>query len=192
MKSLCLLLYYLVGSRLPRSAAPWVGRWCKRFRSALCSYLFAECGKNVNVERGANFGSGRHIRIGDNSGLGINCSIGGPLVVGRDVMMGPNVILIRQMHRFDRTDLPMRLQGHTMPQVLCICDDVWLGDRVIVLPQVGRIGKGAIIGAGAIITRDVPDYAIVAGSPARVIRQRTLTHDPSSEAKLTLPGGVYE
>lgn len=65
----------------------------------------------------------------------------------------------------------MRLQGDRAPSPVTIHDDVWIGARAIILPGV-TISKGAIIGAGAVATNDVPSYAICAGNPARVIRYR--------------------
>ena len=62
----------------------------------------------------------------------------------------------------------MRLQGYLKPQPVVIEDDVWIGARVIFLPGV-RVGRGAIVGAGAVVTKDVPDYALVVGNPARVV-----------------------
>ncbi len=56
-----------------------------------------------------------------------------------------------------------------------ICGDVWIGSRVIILPGCKRIGAHSIIGAGAVVTHDVPDYAIVGGNPAKVIRMRKRT-----------------
>ena len=65
----------------------------------------------INVEHGASFGSGRGIRLGDHSGLGIDCNIMAPVSIGRDVMMGPNVLMVTANHRFDAFDAPIRLQG---------------------------------------------------------------------------------
>jgi maltose O-acetyltransferase len=65
----------------------------------------------------------------------------------------------------------MRLQGYKDSQPVVIEDDVWLGARVIILPGI-RVGHGAVIGAGAIVTKDVPPFAICVGNPARVIRYR--------------------
>jgi len=129
-------------------------------------------GKSVNIEQGADFGTGRGISLGNNSGLGIRCRVRGPLSIGDDVMMGPEVVILRDGHAFDRTDVPMRLQenkiggGKTL-----ISNDVWIGTRAIIMPGV-KIGTGAIIGAGAVVTKDVPDYAIVGGVPAKVLKYR--------------------
>ncbi|MCB9159898.1 MAG: CatB-related O-acetyltransferase [Caldilineaceae bacterium] len=87
-------------------------------------------------------------------------------------MMAPDVTIVGENHRFDRLDLPMRLQGYQRFPPVRIEDDVWIGARAIILPGV-TIGQGAIIGAGAVVTKDVPAYAVCAGNPARVLRLRT-------------------
>lgn len=94
----------------------------------------------------------------------------GPLRIGDNVMMGPEVTILTHTHRIDRTDIPMGKQGSMVSEVI-IGDDVWIGMRAIILPGV-RIGSGVVIGAGAVVTKDVPDYAVVGGVPARVIRYR--------------------
>ena len=185
-----LLGYYGFARYLPKAETPFAGKLAKRIRYIICHGLFVECGSNVNVEHGASIGRGEHISIGDNSGLGVDSIIGGPIFIGKDVMMGPNVVFYRGSHGFDRTDVPMRRQSRAESVSLEICDDVWFGRGVIILPGCRLIGKGAIIGAGSIVTKDVPDYAVVGGNPAKIIKMRTLTHDPSGEARLTLPSGV--
>ena len=74
-------------------------------------------------------------------------------------------------HAFDRTDIPMNQQGFTPEKPIVIEDDVWIGARVIILPGV-HIGTGAVVGAGAVVTKDVPDYAVVGGNPARILKMR--------------------
>lgn len=86
-------------------------------------------------------------------------------------MMGTDVIIITRNHRFDRTDIPMMEQGFEEERPVYIGNDVWIGDRVLILPGV-HIGDGSIIAAGAVVTKDVPPYSIVAGVPARKIRDR--------------------
>jgi maltose O-acetyltransferase len=134
--------------------------------------LFRYCGKNVNIEQGANFYTGWEIEVGDHSSLGLNCMIPYDLKVGKDVMMGPYVIIVGENHNYSDLELPMRLQGYTKFPPVRIEDDVWIGARVIILPGL-TIGKGAIIGAGAVVTKDVPPYAICGGNPARIIKYRT-------------------
>ena len=68
----------------------------------------------------------------------------------------------------------MAKQGNIGKSELIICDDVWIGTRVTILGNVKTIGKGAIIAAGAVVTKSVPDYAIVGGNPAKVIKYRRI------------------
>ena len=163
------LLYYLFARHLPRSNASYAFL-SGSIRYWICKHLFAECGRDVNIEQGAWFGSGQHVRIGDNSGIGINCYMA-MATIGKDVRMGPDVILQSGDHVFSERDKPIRLQGYTEPRPIVIEDDVYIGARVIILPG-RKIGRGAVIGSGAVVTKDVPEYAVVAGNPARIVKYR--------------------
>ena len=167
MSFVYLMLYYGFAIRLPIS---YKFRMSKTIRYVVCRKIFLTCGKNVNIERGPNFRSGLNVSIGDNSGLGIN-SIVGKVKIGNDVMMGRDVIIMSISHKFDDCKVPMRLQGSEPEKEVIIGDDVWIGHRVIILPGV-KIGDGSIIGAGAVVTTDVPSYAVVGGIPAKLIKYR--------------------
>lgn len=182
MANLHLVLYYLFARHLPPSYSPApLGRMSKRIRAFCCKRFFRATGRNINIEHGAYLGSGRLIEIGDNSGIGVHCHVPGDICIGNDVMMGPEVLILgqNQNHRFSDLTVPMRLQGQIASPPVVVEDDVWIGARVIILPGI-RIGKGAILGAGAIITRDVPPYAICVGNPGRVVRFRNVPEDSST------------
>lgn len=123
-----------------------------------------KCGRNVNIQNRARFG--HNLVVGDNSGLGENCRIGSGAVIGNNVMMGADVIIVTQNHQYTRETF----EGFVKKPVI-IDDNVWIGYRVIILPGV-RIGRNAIIGAGAVVTKDVPPYSIAGGVPARVLKMR--------------------
>lgn len=157
-----------------RALAAWLPEsrhagFAKRLRRALARRVIAQCGNDVNIERHAAFTP--LLKIGDRSGVGIRCEINGDVTIGCDVMMGPEVVIYTTGHRFDRTDIPMREQGDTEPRPVVIEDDVWIGRRAMILPGV-RVGKGSVIAAGAVVTRDVEPYTVVGGVPARVLRRR--------------------
>lgn len=162
------IVYYSVAKHLPPSySGIKLGQTALR---RLCGKLMLQhCGKKVNIEKNARFST--KVSLGDYSGIGVNASIHGACVIGDYVMMGENCTIITRNHAHSRTDIPMMLQGFEEERPVYIEDDVWIGDRVTILPGV-RIGKGSIIGAGAIVTRDVPPYSIAAGIPARVIKSR--------------------
>jgi maltose O-acetyltransferase len=87
-------------------------------------------------------------------------------------MMAEEVLFLGGGHQFKRLDIPMGHQPSLPKSPLLIDDDVWIGARAMILPGCQHIGKGVIIGAGSVVTKDVPDYAIVGGNPARVIKYR--------------------
>ncbi len=171
--AICYALYYGFARHLPSSAVPY-RLFARPLRGLLCRGMFKSCGKKVNIEHGAFFASGRELELGDNSGLGLDCRVTGPVSIGRDVMMGPNVMIVTQNHETADTSIPMRLQ--TAPKFkVTIGDDVWIGANVLILPGV-TVGSGAILAAGAVVTKDVPPYAVVGGNPARVLKMRKEEH----------------
>lgn len=116
---------------------------------------------------------GGNVRIGSHTGIGPFCVLygHGGLEIGSSCLIASHVVFIPENHRFDRTDLPMREQGGSRRGIR-IGDDVWLATQVVVLDGV-TIGKGAVIGAGAVVTHDIPPYAIAYGVPAKVVGYRT-------------------
>ena len=170
-KLFCLALYYGFARYLPVSYFPVIGSTCKWIRYQLCRRIFKKCGRNVNIERLAFFGGGRFLEVGDNSGLGINCFVPSNTIIGNDVMMGPNCHILPSNHAFDRTDIPMWKQGHTELKQTIIEDDVWIGRDVLMTP--GRlIKRGSIVAGGCVLCKDFPEYSIIGGNPAKLIRSR--------------------
>ena len=168
----CLLIYKLFLSWLPSTNNSFfICKLIRKVRSGVACGCFDKHGKNINVEKKADFGLGNGISVGDNSGLGVNCEVRGPLVMGANVMMGPDVRIMTSKHNTSRTDIPMCQQGHLPKQQVTIGDDVWIGAGVTILPGL-TIGTGSIIGTGAVVTKDVPEYSVVAGVPAKVIKYR--------------------
>jgi maltose O-acetyltransferase len=130
----------------------------------------SQCGHNCNIQKQTTFSS--RCKIGDNSGIGRYSTLYGPVTIGNNVMMGPYCTIYTQNHAYGDLSRPMNTQGFTPEQAVYIGDDVWIGGHCIILPGV-QIGQGAIIGAGSVVTRDVPSYAIVGGNPAQIIKYRT-------------------
>jgi acetyltransferase-like isoleucine patch superfamily enzyme len=134
-------------------------------------------GREVMIGSGCFFaaaGAGEVVvgdRVSFNTNVHVNASIGGAIRIGDDCLIGPNVVLRSADHRFDRFDVPIRRQGHHFADI-DIERDVWLGANVVVLRGV-RIGVGAIVAAGAVVTRDVPPGVVVGGVPAKVLRARS-------------------
>ncbi len=143
----------------------------RRLRSFVGGKCLQAAGKNINIEHLADFGTGRDISLGNNSGIGIRCRVRGPLTIGDDVMMGPEVVILGPGHAHGRADITMRAQGVAPASHTIIGNDVWIGTRAIIMHGI-RIGNGVIIGAGAVVTHDVPDYTIVGGVPAKIIKHR--------------------
>lgn len=170
-KYFCLILYLGFFRFLPSSSTPFIGIIFRKLRYLCCKPIFKSCGKNVNIERMAFFGSGFGLVIGDNSGIGINAVLPSDTIIGKNVMMGPNVYILGTNHQFDSIEIPMIEQGNTVKKQCIIEDDVWIGRQVIFTP--GRIiKKGSIIGAGTLLCKNFEEYSIVGGNPSVLIRSR--------------------
>lgn len=170
-RAAALACFYVIGVRLPSSTTPVVGKLSRAIRGWLGRLVLDGVGTDTNIEQGAYIGRGHGITLGDRSGIGVNCRLHGPVAIGRDVMMGPEVVVLSRNHRWQDAEIPMIDQGFDEADQVTIGDDVWIGTRVIVLPGVS-VGKGSIVGAGSVVTRDVDPYTVVAGNPARPIGQR--------------------
>jgi acetyltransferase-like isoleucine patch superfamily enzyme len=147
-----------------------IGRRCQFIAPELMSFK----GKTL-INDGCYFNAdGGSISVGNwtamNHNVHINASCGGSIHIGEHCPIGPGVIMRTANHRFSRTDINIQDQGHD-PADIIIEDNCWIGANAVILGGV-RIGTGAIIGAGAIVTKDIPSMAIAVGTPARVIKFR--------------------
>jgi len=166
-----LILYYFLASKLPRCETPIVGLSFRKLRRFLTERIFKQAGNNININTGVYFGNGNNIQIGNNSSMEVGCQIANDTIIGNDVMIAPDVIIFSQGHETTNVNTLMRLQGKTPPRPVVIGNDVWIGQRAIILPGV-TIQDGAIIGAGSIVTKDVAARTVVGGNPAKFIKNR--------------------
>ena len=130
-------------------------------------------GSSFRLSQGVWFSKENSIMIGNRFFAGKNCHISCPVKIGDDVMFASYVACIGGDHQFDNITVPMNQSGRDVRKTVVIENDVWIGHGVILLHGV-KIGSGAVIAAGSVVTKDVPNNAIVAGNPARVIRYRNL------------------
>lgn len=114
------------------------------------------------------------VSIGDRTDIGCNAVItsSGGVSIGNAVLIAGNCYIGGGRYNTDRLDIPMMAQGLYTKGPVVIGDDVWLGAGATVLDGV-KIGKGCVVGAGAVVTKNLPEYAIAIGIPAKVIKQRT-------------------
>jgi len=126
------------------------------------------------IENNVYLSDAKNLRIGKNCQINENVFIQGA-TIGDDVLIAPHVSILSTTHNFERVDVPIVQQGHSLPKVPVIGNDVWIGRNVIIMPGV-RIGDGAIIGAGAVVTKNVNTMEIVGGVPGKVIGNRNKTN----------------
>lgn len=166
-KIACYILYRMIAKHLPDDPRP-IGRVSFHIRRAVCRPLLRETDGVFGIGQGTDFGNGRCLVMRNHGNLGRSTLISGNgiVTVGRHVMMGSQCIIITQNHRY----LEEGYDGYDVKDVL-IDDYAWIGHRATILAGV-RVGRHAIVGAGAVVTRDVPDYGIAVGNPARVVKYR--------------------
>lgn len=170
MHAIKVMIYYAIISKLPHSRYVKAANRLRLFYLTRILKVVREPGKVSFFEPDIYIGNGRKVSVGRDCQINENVFIQGAKI-GDYVMIAPNVNILSKSHHFEDRSIPMVLQGESEEKIPVIEDDVWLGRNVVVMPGV-RIGKGSIVGAGAVVVKDVAPYSIVGGVPARLIRMR--------------------
>ena len=156
-------------------------------------FIFKKCG-NVRFGTSLTLSNCKNISLGDGVRIGRNCFLtsgngililndnvslspcvhigadDGFVEIGKHCAVGPGTVIRAANHNFSDKEKPIMYQGHSKGKII-IENDVWIGANCVITPDV-RIGKGAVIGAGAVVTHNVASFAVVAGVPAKVISYR--------------------
>lgn len=144
------------------------------FSSLMLRIIGVRFGKNLKTFPVTTIESPAKISIGDNVWIGKNISLYGcnGIKIGDDVVIAKDVSLISGNHKY--LDRAVKIRNQEMqsdkPPII-IGNDVWIGEKAIILKSV-TVGEGCVVGAGAVVTRDVPPFSVVAGNPAVIIKQR--------------------
>lgn len=166
-KKMCFFLYVAIGQYLTARYGLF-GRVGNAIRRLLLGNIIHNQGK-FTVANNVEIPFSGQLTMKDHANIGPRASItgSGELIIGEHVMMGYECMIITQNHKYKREGY----DGYEKGTVL-IDDYCWIGHRVTILPGV-TLGKHSIIAAGSVVTKSVPDYAIVGGNPAKIIKFRS-------------------
>lgn len=173
--------YYNCDSEELRVHCEWVKDLCFAYnalkpsareeRESIIRQLFDQVGENPWIEAPFQADIGMTTRLGDRVYINHNLVLldSGGVSIGNDVRIGPNCGIYTPQHAYDPA---LRAAGYERSFPVVIEDNVWIGGGVSILGGV-TIGKNSIIGAGSVVTRDIPDNVIAVGNPCRVLRELT-------------------
>jgi acetyltransferase-like isoleucine patch superfamily enzyme len=113
--------------------------------------------------------------IGDRTRIGLSNTIIGPVRVGDDVRLAQNVVLSGLNHNYSDIGVPIHTQGVSTKPIV-IEDESWIGANVVIVPGV-TIGRHCVIAAGSVVTRNIPEYSVAAGNPAKILKQYDVETD---------------
>lgn len=140
-------------------------------RRAAIGGILGQTGENCVVEQPLFCTYGYNTTLGDNCFINVNCKLmdSGKITIGNNVFIAPNVCIITEEHAMD---VKQRLEGLEYTHPVHIGDNVWICTGALVLPGV-TIGANSIIGAGSVVTKDIPPNSLAVGNPCKVIRELT-------------------
>ena len=144
-------------------------------RRAVMHSLFGSMGKKCTIIPSFHCDLGYNIHIGDNffANTGLVILDTAPVNIGNNVLIGRQVGIYAAYHPLD---VATRIAGYEAAKPVTICDDVWIGGHVSILPGV-TIGRGAVIGAGSVVTHSIPPGVVAAGNPCRIIKKPASAHN---------------
>lgn len=153
------------------------------FRKKYWSKRLKNVGKNPVFYRMSSIINPSVVRVGDNFALGeysvVDANNSHGVYFGDNILIANRVYFRAANHKYELLHVPINQQGHESPQFpykegfysIVVEDNVWIGTNVTILPGV-KIGEGSIVAAGAVVTKDIPAYAICGGVPAKILRYR--------------------
>ena len=140
-------------------------------RQEIMKKLFKKVGERVYMEPNFTCEFGKNITLGNDLYINFGCTLldCGQIVIGNNTLLGPNVSMYSANHSLDAEE---RIAGALIPKPIIIGNRVWIGGGTTVLSGV-TIGDDSVIGAGSVVTRDIPAGVVAAGNPCKVIRKIT-------------------
>jgi acetyltransferase-like isoleucine patch superfamily enzyme len=142
----------------------------RRTRMDVLPFNKFSIGANSTIEDFSVVNNGMgEVKIGFGSRIGMSNTIIGPVTVGNNVILAQNVVISALNHGYEDIHTPIRLQP-CKTAIVTIGDDSWVGANAVITSGV-TLGKHVVVAAGSVVTKDVPDYSIVAGNPARILKQ---------------------
>jgi len=143
-----------------------------RLRRIYYSKLLGKCGNHLSIREGVYFQHPGKIMMGNRIGINMYSMLEGffGIEIGDDVIIGPYTMIESANHLYSDLHAPISEQGYTGAKII-IEDGVWVGAGVVILPGI-RLGEGCIVGAGAVVNKDVEPFEIVGGVPSKQIGRR--------------------
>lgn len=167
MKKVVFLIYLVFLKNTPEDYRPYA-MFFPRLRGWAVGVYLSKCGKEPRVKSGAEISP--NATLGDYSELGTRCMVQANVHIGNNVIMGPDIKIYSRNHKFNRLDIPIKDQGKNYHESY-IGNDVWLGANVVITAGCS-VGDHVIVAAGSVVTKNIPDFAVVGGVPAKVIKFR--------------------
>ena len=162
---------------------PWLKIQCKLRKMRKAGVII---GSHIGIGSSIMPPSSQNLKIGDHVSIQTDrIDVRAPLTIGNYVILGDSASIITCSHDIDDSEWKFKSYG------LEIEDYVWIATRAMILPSCHKIGRGAVIGAGAVVVKDVPPMAVVSGNPAQIIRYRKCVHEGLKPENL-LGGGLVD
>lgn len=162
---------------------PWLKIQCKLRKMRKAGAMI---GNHIGIGSNIMPPASKNLKIGDHVSIHTDrIDVRAPLTIGDYVILGDSVSIITCSHDIDDSEWKFKAYG------VEIEDYVWIATRAMILPSCRKIGRGAVIGAGAVVVTDVPPMAVVAGNPAQIIRYRKCLHEKLKPEHL-LGGGLAD
>jgi acetyltransferase-like isoleucine patch superfamily enzyme len=171
---------------LPSSTSVWLYQTFNNHNGKIARYLRVAAVSKLsdrNVDRSCDIAPGvimkdiRKLSIGKDVSINERCFLSsyGGLKIGNSVSIGHDTTILSSDHVFEDGDITIKEQGISLKQTE-ICDDVFIGCKCVILAGI-KIGRGAVVGAGSIVTKNIGEYQIVAGNPSKLIKNRRRNSD---------------